>query len=234
MRKRCFTLIELLVVIAIIAILAAMLLPALNQARARGQATHCLNNIKQQGVYMEMYKGDYDGVYPVCHLNGTDYDAYAGGPNTLIWYKLIGGTQYGIFNCPSETDPYCLIQTSGDAAGCSVQSNSYLLSCYGINHYQMAGFKQNLVESWVREFGVTPSQFFAVKDGRLCFSNNDPNSLTNPDSIFWDQALQRHGGRTSILYLDGHAAQKTREDMLGCANTQIYAGGNYPRGYWTK
>jgi len=70
MRKRNFTLIELLVVIAIIAILAAILLPALQAARARAQSTNCINNLKQSGLMAQSYFNDNRNWWP-CDSNVT-------------------------------------------------------------------------------------------------------------------------------------------------------------------
>ncbi len=67
--KRVFTLIELLVVIAIIAILAAMLLPALNQAREKARTIQCVSNIKQVAAMMLFYSGSYDDYLPPNAIN---------------------------------------------------------------------------------------------------------------------------------------------------------------------
>ena len=82
--KRFFSLIELLVVIAIIAILASMLLPALNKARDRARSVKCANTAKQLGMYFALYTQNYGGWIPACTQSGAD-----GKPNWTV--SLING-----------------------------------------------------------------------------------------------------------------------------------------------
>ena len=84
-RGRAFTLIELLVVIAIIAILAAMLLPALSKTKEKANASYCLNNLKQWGLATQLYVAD-NGDYLPTEGKPTPLNSDLSNPNYKAWY----------------------------------------------------------------------------------------------------------------------------------------------------
>jgi prepilin-type N-terminal cleavage/methylation domain-containing protein len=211
--RNAFTLIELLVVIAIIAILAGMLLPALAKAKAKANATYCLNNQKQIGLAVAMYAGDYASRLPLVKNWGRAWGADHALRSDDKWLpELLEPFLTKNANKPTNYTGKLTKLPSASTFTCPSGIKQKDASIATLNN--LLRDNDHVTYIW--------NHIYLKKDGgyedKRPVSGRKENDVASPsrgvlawEIPYWNWDKSAHGTKLNLIFADNHAASEKRQ-----------------------
>ena len=226
-RKQCFTLIELLVVIAIIAILAAMLLPALSSARDKARGISCLNNLKTIGTFSHLYEDDYNDWIPFGFKQDGEAEGYAATYHGGAWFYMLAPyakwtmhptQKWRLYGGEPKNSPLHCGGRPDYARDASTWRIDYAPQYHTVGKIERKAPDGKTIKRLKTVQLTAPSVSIFILDAG---ANNAIGYYLNPSNLSGYPGTHRKAKSNNALYLDGHASEESRDGLLADASNTV-------------